>query len=110
MSKNEISVYVKMPGKAPEKRTIPNTLEALQEIVEGYIETVTLEPDLVAICNEDGRMLSQPFNCFVYEMPIVGPIIFAGVNGEEFTDCPDTVEVWYQNGIISGRNYKETEK
>ena len=42
MSKNEISVYVKMPGKPPEKQTIPNTLEALQGIVEGYIETTTL--------------------------------------------------------------------
>ena len=64
----------------------------------------------MVICNEDGRMLNQPFNCFVREISYLGPIIFAGINGEEFDDCPEIVDYWYQNGIISGRNYKETEK
>ena len=86
-----IQVIVKPPGELPEVRTIPNTLEALQEIVGGYIETVTVETDLVAIVNEEGRLMGLPYNVHLCGVPIVGPLIFAGVDGDEFCDVPDGV-------------------
>lgn len=91
--KETIRVWVKEPGKAPERRGIPNELKALQEAVGGYIETVTLGPDLVVICNEEGRLIGLPFNCRVFNMPFYGPIVIAGIDagidGDEFDDTPE---------------------
>lgn len=74
-------------GKAPEVREMPNTLKALQEAVGGYIET--LHPhkaglrgldNTVMIFNEEGRLRGLPPN----RLGIVGTLIFAGVQGEQF--------------------------
>ena len=87
--KDEIKIYVKEPFSKAVLRTVPNTLEALQELVGGYIETVTVATDLVIICNEEGRLMDLPYNCEVCGVPFVGTILFVGVDGEDFTDCPD---------------------
>lgn len=83
-----MKVIVKEPGKAAEFREVENTLEALQKIVGGYIETVTLFSDLVIICNEEGRILNLPYNCNICGVEFVGTIIFAGIDGEDFGDVP----------------------
>lgn len=89
---NKIKVIIKRPGEMPEIQTIPNELEALQTIVGGYIEAVTLATDLVIICNEEGKLLDLPYNCDICGASFVGTIIFAGINGDEFADVPmDTV-------------------
>lgn len=89
MKKEKIRVWVKLPGASPAPCEVSNTLEALQELVGGYIETVTLPPDLVVICNEEGRLIGLPFNCRVFNIPFCGPIIFAGIDGDEFDDTPE---------------------
>ncbi len=86
--KKFIRVLIKEPGKAAEMRTIENTLESLQKIVGGYIETVTMFADLVVICNEEGRIYGLPFNCEFCNVDFCGPIVFVGVDGEEFDDFP----------------------
>ena len=43
----------KKPGCAPEVIEVENTLEALQNEVGGYIETVTVASDTAIICNEE---------------------------------------------------------
>ena len=83
-----MEVYIKEPGKKPQLKNIPNTLEALQEIVGGYIETVTFG-DTIVICNEEGRLKGLPENCKVYgcgKESFVGTIAFVGKDGDEFTD------------------------
>lgn len=85
--KNTINVLVKEPGKGIEERDIPNTLEALQSLVMGLIETVTLSGDLLLIVNEEGLINDMRFNCRIYGYPFFGPIVFASVDGEEFGDC-----------------------
>ena len=80
----KISVIIKQPGRVPYKTAISPTLENLQKTVGGYIETVTFATDLVAICNEEGRLLGMPHNCTIAGVDFVGPVIFAGVKGEEF--------------------------
>lgn len=92
--KKFIRVLIKEPGKAAEMRTIENTLESLQKIVGGYIETVTMFVDLVVICNEEGWINGMPFNCDLLGDPFFGTIIFAGVDGEEFDDSPEDEEGW----------------
>lgn len=75
---------------------IENTLEALQNAVDGYIETLTLVPGkAVMIVNEEGLlrgMTPNPIASAVANTQIVGPAVVVGVNGEEFTDVPEDVE------------------
>lgn len=99
MKKDSIKVIVKRPGEKPEWQTIPNTLEALQEIVGGYIEAVSPFTDAVIICNEEGRIRGLEYNCDVFGYGFVGTIIFAGVDGEEFDDFPQDIEL--VNGMIN---------
>lgn len=84
----KISVIIKQPGRVPYKTAISPTLQNLQNTVGGYIETVTLTEDLVIICNEEGRLLGLPHNCSVCGVDFVGPIVFAGVSGEDIADIP----------------------
>lgn len=50
------------PRHYPIPTDIDNTLEALQEFVGGYIETVTITEKLVLICNEEGKIKNLPKN------------------------------------------------
>lgn len=70
------------------KMAISNTLKNLQTHVGGYIEAVTLSPELVIICNEEGRILGLPYNCRIAGIDFYGDIILAGVDGEDFGDIP----------------------
>ena len=96
MKKECIRVYYKRPGKNLIEVKIPNELEWLQGAVEGFIETLTLRagengmPDLVMVCNEEGKLKGMEVNFYMpqYNDEIVGPVLFVGVDGEEFTDCP----------------------
>ena len=72
---------------------IPNDLGTLQAIVGGHIETLTIAEDAVVICNEGGKLLGLPDNCIFLGMWFVGAILIVGVDGDEFTDCPWSVEM-----------------
>lgn len=75
-------------------RHIPNTLEALQAEVGGYIETVRLTTELLLIINEEGRLMDMPENRHL--KGIVGPAVivhnragdpeFHGLSDDEITD------------------------
>lgn len=82
-------VIYKAPGLPAEIRDVPSTLEALQELVGGYIETVTVATDAAIICNEEGCLIGLEPNCTLLGLHFVGPIVVAGVAGEEFTDLPE---------------------
>lgn len=84
-------VLRKKPGCYFEGIDIPNTLEALQAEVGGYIEAVTLDAETVIICNEEGRLLGLEPNITINEYPFVGTILVVGVDGENFTDYPGGV-------------------
>ncbi len=84
----KIKTIIKHPGKDPYMLQTYNSLEMLQQTVGGYIEKVTLAPDLVIICNEEGRILNLPYNCSICGMDFYGTIIFTGIAGDDFTDIP----------------------
>ena len=89
---SEIICVIKDPGERPIVASIPNTLEALQKAVDGYIETVTIASNLVLICNEEGRLLDLPDNCTVCGVSFVGSILAAGVNRDTFISLtPDQI-------------------
>lgn len=84
----EIKVILCAPGKSPKPATIKNTLEELQKIVGGYIETHTFAEDACIICNEEGRLLGLA-PCMTFRgTEFVGTCIIAGVDGDVFCDLP----------------------
>lgn len=59
----KIQVLVVEPMKPCRVQEIPDTLEAMQAIVGGHIETVTPFTEPVAIvCNEEGKLQDLPIN------------------------------------------------
>lgn len=88
---NKITAIIKRPGEDAELATIENELHQLQELVGGYIECVTIEPGLIAVVDEEGIINSKPFNMKLGVHQLFGTIVFVGVDGEEFTNCPTTV-------------------
>lgn len=85
MKENQILVVIKEPGQAPKVEPLfTNTLEAFQEAVGGWIETVTVTEDMVIICNEEGQQRGLPFNVNVFGVDFAGTVIVAGVKGDEF--------------------------
>lgn len=88
---NKITAVVKRPGEDAEVETIENALKTFQNLVGGYIECVAIEPGLVAVVDEEGIINSKPFNMKLGVHQLFGAIVFVGVDGEEFTNCPTTV-------------------
>lgn len=84
---------------------IENTLEALQEAVGGYIETLTLKYDpadekpIVVICNEEGWLQDMPYNCTVGGFELAGTILVVGVDGDEFADVPISLDEWKEEWL-----------
>lgn len=62
-----------------------NTLDELHNIVEGYIEYVTIENDMFMIVNEEGWLLGLDLNrlaTMFYRPGIVGNALIVSVNDE----------------------------
>lgn len=88
-------VLIKSPGSDYRQIVVPNQLEVLQQLVDGYIETVTIHgatKDIVVICDEEGRLKGKEPNCTIAGVSFVGSIVVCGVDGEDFTDCPYRLE------------------
>ena len=66
-------------------RMMPNTLEALQAAVGGYIETVKLTTELTLVCNEEGLIRGMPFNERICNFNIYGDFLIAKIWRDEFT-------------------------
>jgi len=86
---------LKVEGRSITEADIPNTLEALQATVDGYIETLQLVPDqAVMIVNEEGLLKDLEVNTFASAIAgtmIVGTALIVGVDGDEFTDIPEDI-------------------
>ena len=81
MKEEPIQVLKVAPGKAPEAVTIPNTLEAMQQMVGGYIEVIPLD-GVCLVCNEEGKLMGLPGSRRLGDDIIAGTFFLAG-------DTPD---------------------
>lgn len=97
MKKDIIKVLVKQPGRPLQLGAIPNELRAFQKAVGGYVEVVSLRPDLAMIVNEEGKLRGLPKNFWMEVIGdyIVGTAVFVGVDGDEFDDVPVTLSGLY---------------
>lgn len=88
----QIRVVVKLPGRKPAVTKIDDSLESLQKFVGGKIETVTISEDCVVICNEEWRLMGMKKNLKFLGVEFGGPVIVAGVDGEEFASLKEDEE------------------
>ena len=84
-------ILMKEPGKGIHSMVIPKELKMLQELVGGYIEVYTISEDVAIICNEEEKLLGLPYNCTICGEQFAGNILFVGVDGEDFTDVPESL-------------------
>ena len=61
-------VIVVPVGSPPKVENIAKGLEAMQQIVGGYIENVTLEDGIGLICNEEGKLHKLSENRHIAEI------------------------------------------
>jgi hypothetical protein len=66
-SSDFIQVVIVEPFKKPYKKTIANNLDAMQAIVNGYIEHVTIGETetgakITVVVNEEGKLQDLPYN------------------------------------------------
>ena len=87
-----MKAIIKRPGRPATVEDVDNTLEALQGIVGGYIQVITVATDCVLICNEEGRILGLPRNNRIAGVDFCGTVIVAGASGDDFADCPVSLE------------------
>lgn len=93
---NEMAEKIKAllfePGKKPKDIEIENSLEAFQEAVKGYIETLRLSKTVVLVANEEG-LIRRMKPCVMVSIPethdalyatLVGPVVAVGVQEDEF--------------------------
>lgn len=78
-------LYVPVVGK-PEIRTIDNTPEAIQELVNGFFEMERVLPRVVSLINEDGIITAMPRNRHIRGRMYFGPVFFCRVSGAEMVD------------------------
>lgn len=66
--KRELKVLFVEPMKTPQKQLIDGSLEGMQKIVGGLIETFYLPDDeAVIICNEEGKISDMPLNRGIFD-------------------------------------------
>lgn len=87
-------VLFKDVGNPVRSMVIPNELGVMQQLVDGYIETITLLDDLVIICNEEGRIngMKKNFRIDALNDFVFGPALFVGADGEEFCSIKEEHE------------------
>lgn len=84
----KIEVWVKDPLMPARKIQIEDKLEEYQDLVDGYIEAYALSPELLVLCNEEGRIINLRYNCRIEGCDFFGTIVLVGAQGEDFVSCP----------------------
>lgn len=72
---------------------IDNELGTLQDLVGGWIETVTYR-GFIVICDEEGRLKGEPHCCTVGATDFVGTVLVVGDDGEDFCDVRISLDEW----------------
>ena len=79
-----MTAIIKRPGQPAVSQEVENSLKALQNLVGGYIETVSLPHGICMIVNEEGKLQGLQPNFRLDHDLIVGTAVFVGVSGEDF--------------------------
>lgn len=103
-----MKIIIKKPGQQPYITEVEDNLNTYKSIVEGYIEIVPIEKDILMVCNEEGKLIGLDFNFVLGNDPIVGTVFFIGRNNEDFRSLTDEeinkVLSWFQRGFYIERS------
>lgn len=89
----KIKVLVVEPEKEPYIKEIDNTLEGLQNEVDGFIEVLELERHVDVILNEEGKINNLPFNRAVNNDVLCGTFIVTGEkNGDTISLSDEMID------------------
>ena len=90
-----IKAIIKRPDEEYGHMThISDTLENLQKTVEGHIEILPLGRGVIAVLNEQGKILGLDLNMKVPGDILVGTIVLCGTSGEDLADIPISFQEW----------------
>lgn len=99
---NKLRILVKKVDKPFEVQEVEHTLEALQEIVGGFIEPVPCLPyPYVLVCNEEGKLDELKPNFRIDGDVIHGDVFIAKVDGIDFVSL-DESDIKYLQLITKG--------
>ena len=90
-----IGILIK--GHLFRREEVENTLPALQQVVDGKIETVTLRDNGVMICDRDAMPKDKPYNnlaSLIAGTGIYGDALILGADEDTFCDVPDLFLVY----------------
>lgn len=93
-----MKILIVEPGRYPRPADIPHALEAMQEVVGGYIQAIYPWEDRVAlVCDDDSLLKQCRFNRMVgKDNAIFGTFFLCGLGEEDFTDLPDELLYKYE--------------
>ena len=80
----KIKCVLQKPGEISVVANITNTLEAMQKIVGGDIETLTLSNGYVLVMNALGKLIGLPRMLKFYTGSIDGTVIMTRAEGDRF--------------------------
>lgn len=96
-----ISVVVKRVGEKAKQVKILNDLRIIQNIVDGFIETVYMGNGIYLVCNEEGKLEELEPNFALGNDIIVGNVVFVGSDGEEFTSLNENqISILKKKGLL----------
>ena len=80
---------------------ISNELSEMQDIIEGYIQVIQIEENVVLVCNEEGKLIGLRPNRAIYHDGFVdiiaGNFFLCECDGENFTSISDENIEKYRN-------------
>ena len=102
MEKN-IKVLIKRPGGTFERQIIKNDLDTLQKIVGGHIEVIQISETVLAVMDAEGKIKGKAPNFVLRDDMIVGTVVFAGLEGEDFRSLTEEEAIRTVEDIIWNR-------
>ena len=97
-----MTVLKVMPGRKPERKVIPHTLDAMQSMVCGSIQAIYPYEDMIAIvCNEEGKLLGMEPNRAIRNEDgdiqdiICGTFFICGLTEDDFGSLTDEQITYY---------------
>ena len=102
-----MKILIVEPGRKPHMAEIPDTLEAMQQTVGGYIQAIyPWEDEVGLVCDEEGLLKQYPLNRMISpDIAIFGTFFLCGLGEEDFTDFPDALVDKYCALLMDFKSY-----
>lgn len=100
-------LYFKV-GRPPVVKDIDGSLESMQKLVGGYIQSMPLSYNTALVCDEDGKVKGRPVNRVAFTDDgdlidyICGDFFIVGTGSEDFVSLTDEQAARYIDMYMKG--------